>query len=244
MVVLTALCASVYAAVLIPFMVVPLIPGVTHFRPANALPVVFSLLFGPAAAWGAGMGNLIGDFFAGVGPGDFFGFIGNFLYALVPYRLWRALRPDGQMPATFGAWTLFFMTITTACLVCAATVGFGLELLGFVPFAVLANVLLMNNLVTSAVLAPLLLGVLYPRVRRARLLYTDVLGAAPVLSRRRRTVGVLLAVAGSGAACVGGNRVSGGGVSPEALFGLPAQGRVALAGLPPLILAVLGRLLL
>ena len=54
MVVLTAMCASFYAAVLIPFMVVPIIPGVTHFRPANALPVVCSFLFGPAAAWGCG----------------------------------------------------------------------------------------------------------------------------------------------------------------------------------------------
>ena len=35
MVVLTAMCASLYAAVLIPFMVVPLIPGLTHFRPAE-----------------------------------------------------------------------------------------------------------------------------------------------------------------------------------------------------------------
>src|SRR5256885_659507 len=90
MVVLTAMCASLYAAVLIPFMVVPLIPGLTHFRPANALPIVCSFLFGPAAAWGAAFGNLIGDFFTGLGPGDLFGFIGNFLYALVPYRLWRA----------------------------------------------------------------------------------------------------------------------------------------------------------
>src|SRR5579875_492579 len=74
MVVLTAICASLYAAVLIPFKVIPLIPGVTEVRPANAIPVVCSFLFGPAAGWGAAIGNLIGDFFGGVGPGDVFGF--------------------------------------------------------------------------------------------------------------------------------------------------------------------------
>src|SRR5437762_390632 len=92
MVVLTAICAALYAAILIPFKVVPLIPGITEFRPANAVPVVCSFLFGPAAAWGSAFGNLIGDFFGGLGPGDFFGFWANFLYGVVPYLVWEAAR--------------------------------------------------------------------------------------------------------------------------------------------------------
>ena len=68
MVVLCAISAALYAAVLVPFKVVPLIPGVTELRPANAIPVVCSFLFGPAAAWGSAIGNMIGDFFGGVGP--------------------------------------------------------------------------------------------------------------------------------------------------------------------------------
>src|SRR3989475_12963918 len=90
MVVLTAICAALYAAILIPFKVVPLIPGITEFRPANAVPIVCSFLFGPAAAWGAAFGNLIGDFFGGPGPGDPFGFLANLLYGLVPYAGWEA----------------------------------------------------------------------------------------------------------------------------------------------------------
>ena len=46
MVVLVALCAGLYAAILIPFKGFVLIPGVTEFRPASALPVVMGLLFG------------------------------------------------------------------------------------------------------------------------------------------------------------------------------------------------------
>ncbi len=244
MVVLTAMCASLYAAVLIPFMVVPLIPGLTHFRPANALPIVCSFLFGPAAAWGAAFGNLIGDFFTGLGPGDLFGFVGNFLYALVPYRLWRACTAGDPTPRTLGEWTLLLGIVTIACMLCAATVGFGLQLLGFVPFAVLANVILVNNLVTSAVLAPLLLAVLYPRVRRARLLYRDIVGVSPRRSRWRRTLGVVLALGGTTSAFVLGNLASGGWLDPSTLAALSANIRFVVLVLPPLAAAIAGLLLL
>src|SRR5205823_703617 len=94
MVVLCVLSAALYAAVLIPFKVVPLIPGVTELRPANAVPVVCSFLFGPAAAWGAAIGNMIGDFFGGVGPGDIFGFFANLAYGYIPYKLWEIFARD------------------------------------------------------------------------------------------------------------------------------------------------------
>ena len=243
MVVLTAMCASFYAAVLIPFMVVPIIPGVTHFRPANALPVVCSFLFGPAAVWGAAIGNLISDFFAGLGPGDLFGFTGNFLYALAPYRLWRACGTGDPVPTTFGAWVLFVVIVATAAGLCASTVGFGLQILGFVPFAVLANVVIVNNLVTALVLAPLLLAVLYPRVRRVRLLYADVMGARPPLSVARRTLGVTLTLAGALVAFGGGNLAAAGWL-PTAFATLPPNFALALVVLPGLATAVLGLALL
>jgi energy-coupling factor transport system substrate-specific component len=243
MVVLTAMCASFYAAVLIPFMVVPLIPGVTHFRPANALPVVCSFLFGPAAAWGAAIGNLIGDFFAGLGPGDLFGFVGNFLYALAPYRLWRAWGTGDPVPRTPGAWVLFVVVVATGASLCAATVGFGLQILGFVPFAVLANVIIVNNLVTALVLAPLLLAVLYPRVRRVHLLYGDVMGAPPVASRGRRLLGGALAVGGALIAFAGGN-LAAAGMLPAALTVASPNLTLALVVLPGLATAVIGLALL
>ena len=84
--VLSAQIAAIYAAVLIPFKVgIPIIPGFVELRPANVIPIVGSLLFGPAAAWGAGIGNVIGDCFGTLGPASLFGFLGNFLYGYVPY---------------------------------------------------------------------------------------------------------------------------------------------------------------
>jgi energy-coupling factor transport system substrate-specific component len=244
MVVLTAMCASLYAAVLIPFMVVPLIPGVTHFRPANALPVVCSFLFGPAAAWGAAIGNVIGDFFGGLGPGDLFGFIANFLYALAPYRLWRAFRPGAALPSSPAGWGLFAGVIVVAGMLCAATVGFGLHLLGFVPFTVLSSVVLVNNVTTSLVIAPLLLRVLYPRVDRARLSFTHVLGPRAPQSVPRRAVGVGLAVAGTVGAFVVGNLAAAGHLDVPWLATLPPDARFAGAVLPLLLMAVLGLVLL
>ncbi len=243
LVVLTATCASFYAAVLIPFMVVPLIPGLTHFRPANALPVVCSFMFGPAAAWGAAFGNLIGDFFGGLGPGDAFGFVGNFFYALVPYRLWRACGRDEPLPATAGGWVLLMVVIAIASMLCAAIVGFGLHLLGFVPFTILANVIVVNDFVTSAVLAPVLLAVVYPRVRKARLLYVDLAGAPRRASVARRVAGATLVTAGTVAAFVLGNLVSAGWMAPLVPTVSPRLGFV-LTVLPPLAVAVTGVALL
>ena len=108
MVVLTVLTAGLFAAILIPFKGIPLIPGLTELRPANVIPVVFGLLFGPAGAWGAAFGNLIGDFFGTLGIGSFFGFWGNFLAAYLPYKMWQN-RPLSSFPAICpGLWRRCF----------------------------------------------------------------------------------------------------------------------------------------
>jgi len=63
MVVLVALTAAMYAAVLIPFKLLPIIPGITEVRPANVFPVICSLMFGPAGAWGAAFGRDMSDMY-------------------------------------------------------------------------------------------------------------------------------------------------------------------------------------
>ena len=45
-----------------PFrMMLSLVPGMTEVRPANMIPVVFGILWGPAAAWGISIANAISD---------------------------------------------------------------------------------------------------------------------------------------------------------------------------------------
>ena len=253
MVVLTAMSASLYAAILIPFKVLPIIPGVTEFRPANAVPVVCSFLFGPAGAWGAAIGNVIGDFFGGIGPGDLFGFAGNFLYGYIPYKAWEALTDADPVPTRAGTWVAFVGVVLLASAVCALTVGWGLNLLGFVPFSVLGNIVLVNNFVVAVVLTPFLLAVIYPRVKRGRLLYRDIVPrpAASVASaavRWRRRLGLAIVVSATIGGMVAGNLLSTGAwqlplLPPAAANGTNAAA-VGLGLLPVMLVLVLGLALL
>ncbi len=243
MVVLTAICAALYAAILIPFKIVPLIPGITEFRPANALPPVCSLLFGPAAAWGAAFGNLIGDFFGGLGPGDLFGFLGNFCYGLLPYKVWEATAMGADAPASrVGEVVRLLAGTALAAALCATIVGWGLHVLGFHPFSVLAPLVLMNNLVVAAVLSPILLGVLAPRVRRAGLAYRDVLGPRRRTPRWRAALGLALVVAGTVGAFAAGQLASTARWRPPWIATPTASLRLEVGtGVPPfLAVAALG----
>jgi len=244
MVVLTAMSASLYAAILIPFKVMPIIPGVTEFRPANAVPVVCSFLFGPAGAWGAAIGNVIGDFFGGIGPGDLFGFAGNFLYGLIPYKAWDALTDGDPVPQTTGAWVAFAGVILLASAVCALVVGWGINLLGFVPFSVLANIILVNNFLVAVVLTPFLLSVIYPRVKRSQLLYRDIVRQPRPASRTRRRLGLaLVVIAAFGGLFIGNLLSTGQWHVPLLAAGGPTTTRAADVGLgllPVIALLLIG----
>lgn len=245
MVVLTAICAALYAAILIPFKIVPLIPGITEFRPANAVPVVCSLLFGPAAAWGAAFGNLIGDFFGGLGPGDLFGFTGNLLYGLVPYLVRDAVT-TAAMPRRPLGWIALLALIGLASMLCATVVGWGLQMLGFQVFTVLATLVLFNNFVTAAVLAPMLLVVLQPRVARARLSYRDLLGPRAPLPAWRRVLGIAAVVAGTVGGFTAGQLISSHQWAAPWVSATSASGawEIGFGVLPFLLTAIAGLALL
>lgn len=179
MVVLVALCAGLYAAILIPFKGFVLIPGITEIRPASALPIVFGLLFGPAGAWGSAIGNLIGDFFGTIGIGSAFGFVGNFLFAYVPYKLWNSLltkagdqEPNLKSGRKIGA---YIVAAISGAVACALFIAWGLDFLKMVPFAALGTIIAMNNTVPSIILGIPLLAILYPRIKKWDLLWTDIM---------------------------------------------------------------------
>jgi len=199
MVVLAALTAAVYAALLIPFKPLTIIPGLTETSPGRAIPFVAGLLFGPAGAVGSALGNLLADFSGTLGWGSLFGLGGNFLLAYIPYRV-----------------LLMEAAIILAALACGLFIGWGIDLIGQAPFAALANIIVVNNVVFTVVLGPLLLKALDRRVRRLGLLYPDVLDVAP---RRPRTfaLGLVLVVIACVGGMVAGNYVSLG-VEGQGLF--------------------------
>jgi energy-coupling factor transport system substrate-specific component len=248
MVVLTALTAALYAAILIPFKPIPIIPGFTEIRPAVAVPLVFGLLFGPAAAWGSGLGNVIGDFFGGtLGLGSVFGFFGNFFFALAPYKLLgspAAGADAAKLPGWRGT-AGFLSAAVLASAVCAATVAWGTDLFGLVPFTALGSVIFVNNVLVGVFLGPVLLRLVRPRVASWHLIWTDVMDAEPAPALRHRIGAACMWVGGIGALAIGIALSMGlyGGELFHFGAGEKAGTGVAL-GVPPfLILFVVGCIL-
>lgn len=230
MVVLTALIGATYAAVMIPFKVFTLIPGYSEFRPGVVVPVVFSLMFGPAAAWGAAMGNLIGDILGGMfGLGSAFGFVGNFLLGYVPYKVWGQMGvfSSGAEPTKRPGWVgEYVLAAFLASGACVTFIAWGLDMIRAVPFNAFSNLVFGPNVVMSGVLGPPLLAALYPRVKKWGLLYRDM---APAPQRRRRGgwILVILLLVGIGSGYLIGNAFYFGGP-------LAVAGRLGLAlGLAP-----------
>lgn len=182
MVMLAAVVAAVYAAVLIPFNLFTIIPGFTSIRPANVFPVIFGIAFGPAAAWGSAIGNLIADVFSGqLGPGSVGGFLGNFFFGLLGYKLWGNLGPlsagvEPDFRQSAGRQVVEYVVIAaSASALCAAIIATVVDVLGLVPFAVLGSVIVVNNGIAAIVLGPPLLYLVYPRLKGMGLLYPDLL---------------------------------------------------------------------
>jgi energy-coupling factor transport system substrate-specific component len=249
MVVLVALTAAVYAAILIPLKGIPLIPGFTELRPANVVPVVFSLLFGPAAAWGAAFGNLIGDFFGTLGLGSLFGFVGNFFYGLVAYKLCGKLGPlsaKEPMEARTGRQIVEYLLLALlASAACAAIIAWGVDLFGLVPFGVLGPVILLNNFVAAALIGPFLLRLLYPRAKRWNILWTEILEPDEISRNPRPWMGALLMwIGGIGALLVGVLVSTGLYASLPFQFGSGSTGLGTVAAVvPPLLVFLIGCLL-
>ena len=181
MIVLTAVTAAIYAAVLIPFKAIPLVPGFTEVRPGNMIPVAFGLFFGPAGAWGAAIGNTLGDIFGSTfGVGSLFGLVGNFLFAYVPYKLWEnlgVLKADEQAPDCRGIKKiiLYMFLAILASAACGLFIAWGVDLLGFVPFSVLGTIIPINNAIAACVLGFILTILLFPRIKKWDLYWRDVM---------------------------------------------------------------------
>ncbi len=176
MVVLVALTAAMYVAVMLPFKALVIIPGFAEVRPGVAIPIVCGMLFGPAAAWGSAFGNVIGDIAGGMlSLGSIFGFVGNFLLAYLPYRVWRTVR--GAAPAdgsAKGVPALVLGALAGSC-ACSLSIGLGLQSLGLFPMSLFTPIIAVANTVFMSVLGAMLLPLLYPRANKWGLIYTDTL---------------------------------------------------------------------
>lgn len=92
-----AVTAFLYALILIPFNQFGWTVAGISIRPAAALPVLLGILFGPAAAWGLGIGNIAGDLYGTWSPMSIFGALINFLYPYLSYVLWHRLMKEPEI---------------------------------------------------------------------------------------------------------------------------------------------------
>lgn len=244
MVVLVALSAGLYAALLIPFKGFVLIPGITEFRPASALPVVLGLLFGPAGAWGSAIGNLIGDFFGSLGLGSIAGFVGNFMFGYIPYKLWinfgfaaeGKYEPDLKSGKKVVGYVLGAIIAAAGC---ALPIAWYLDFVGMVPFAALGSIITLNNSIPSIILGIPIMLILYPRIVKWELLWTDIMDEEdiPVAGPLSR-IGAIVMVVSVVVGLVGGF-LAAFGVGQGLLYaGFGAEGEVGSAGV--VVIAGLG----
>jgi len=169
-IVIVAVTAAIYAGTLIPFKAIQIIPGLTELRPASVIPVLFGIFFGPAAAWGSAIGNLIADFFGMLSPASAFGFAGNFLFSYTAFIMWHAMVRE-EIKMDWKQTGIFVLCAVTASLVCALVVGFGVQILGLMPFKAIFLVVFINNSVMSGILGPILMKLLYARIKKMDLIY-------------------------------------------------------------------------
>jgi energy-coupling factor transport system substrate-specific component len=223
MVVLVALSAAIYAAVLIPLKGFPIIPGAIEIRPANVFPFVFSLLFGPAGAWGAAIGNLIGDFFGTLTVGSIGGFIGNFFLGLLPYKLWGSFFRGGNVepnPNTAKKLAVYVAIVIIVSVVCASIIAWFVALLELFPFTPVLLLIASNNVIPGIVLGPILLIALYPRVKRFGLLWTEIMEPEEVSAPRFQILGNVLVWVGGIGALIAGLLIEAGGFGGGITVGL------------------------
>ncbi|HEX68282.1 MAG TPA: QueT transporter family protein [bacterium] len=190
MVVLTALTAAVYAALLIPFKGIQIIPGITEFRPAAVVPIVFGILFGPAGAWGSAIGNVIGDFFGTFGIGSIFGFFGNFFFSLTAYKIWSGFGKELSIKSR-SDWGIFVLAVIVSSITCGFIIAWGLEVLKLLPFTALGSIIPINNSVAGIILGPPVFLLLSHRVKKWGIYWKDILHPAEK-KREVKAIGILL----------------------------------------------------
>jgi len=141
------ICVLIFIGMAIPFKVMVLIEGLTEVRPVNAVPVVAGLLLGPAGAWGCAIGNLIADFFGTLTKGSILGFVGNFIAAYLPYKIWHISdrREKPNLKSTLNIIRYVLITAITA-IATAILIACGLDVFLGTWIPQLFWIIVLNNL--------------------------------------------------------------------------------------------------
>ncbi|MEM1815887.1 MAG: QueT transporter family protein [Desulfurococcaceae archaeon] len=174
---ITALCAAVYGGALAATGGIPIIPGFTWIRPANALAPLFGILFGIPGALGTSIGNFIADALAGyLSVGSIGGFVGNFVIAYVPYKLMK----DHTFRTPRSIVEFYVWCVLVSSVWCSIYISWWLDALEPViglPRSMVwgwfAPWVIFNNAFITAIVTPILGFILYPPIKARGLYWAD-----------------------------------------------------------------------
>lgn len=203
MILFVLLTAGLYAGSIFPFHGLTAFGGYADFgRVGVGVPVAFSFLFGPAAAWGAAIGNVLRDIIENhVDASSYFGFIGNFILGYAPYKMWTSLTAQKPDLRSLKKLALFLGISVASCLLCGLVIGWGLYWLGYTPFMPTAAIIGLTNALWVVTVGAVVLALTYHYVSRHKLLYTDLLHKQPTAPKRSLTRTLALMVLIGAALC-------------------------------------------
>ena len=175
MITLTAICAAIYAALLIPFKAIVIFS--VEVRVATVIVPIMGILFGPAGAWGVGIGNLIGDFFGSMSVASIFGVIANFFFAYVPYKVWYMFKGDVEPKTDNAGKVVRFLigsaggSLTDVCWLCFGVCAVFSQL----PYPLFASIIGVTNGLFPLVLGAPVLSLVGPRIKKWGLAFTSIM---------------------------------------------------------------------
>ena len=140
----------------------------------------------------------------------------------------------------------FEIIALTASAACGIIIAWYLDLASIVPFAFLSVTITINNFAAACILGPILLVLLYPRVKRWGLIWTDIMKAEDVSAGMSINLGSILMIVGSLGGLVVGIAVAAGAAG-QTLYGFTGQqGQAAvwMSVLPFLLVIVVASFML
>ena len=142
------LIAAMFAILSASINVMTFAGGYSQIRPVNAIPAPVGMVFGPVGAIGCAIGNLLGDLIRieTLQGTVVLGFIANFLSAIIPYKIWRAMDGDVVDVHSWKKIGLFVWSAVLSCLSCALFLGFGLEVFFGQLYEGIVAAIFFNNL--------------------------------------------------------------------------------------------------
>jgi len=140
----------------------------------------------------------------------------------------------------------FEIIMLTASAACGIIIAWYLDLASIVPFAFLAITITINNFAAGAILGPILLALLYPRVKRWGLVWTDIMNVEDVARGGAKQLGSILMMVGALGGLIFGilAATSGAGQTVYGFTGNQGQPIVWLTVLPFLVVIIIASIML